>query len=771
VTTLALAAKLLARDKRFSRALIALGLVLTGSLVASAVLISSVQRAVLDGTEADYAGYQTFVQVVRPAGLALLRRSDGVHPTWVTSATLTAAERAAPISLRVSEGRLPLVVIAGRKPEAAGELAVTPEVMDELGVRLNSPIQGETSSGTRLDLQVVGLVVDPRDRSTRAGIMLGELVDQEPTAWLSDDDVFYDPSIAAGLKAGDIRGRTVELLAQDQVGNGISPVLGALRSALPGLSITLVILGAVLTASLVSTQRRHQDGMQAAGMTSSRARRVIRLATIGGLGIASGGAAGAVLLLFWLGRSAVSAAVNQYWLGLGVNWAQLLAIIVLVPPAILLIANALGRLQSSRPRPFMLPVPAWLALLGTGAVLIVLPGLLRSSRELALVGGLLLTLGVAGLAASALAHSRRPVRRRLLTQLVSSAVGPSLLVALVAFALSTYVATTLKSLDFAEGSSTALQPAGSIMIDGTSRRVVNDVVEVYRGVGGRGDLVYELADDRTRPVRVTSAALAECYEKSDAIDPGDLLQSCGPSRTLVPINVVAFSSAIPAGAAVAVDPSLTESGDLGFLYPPDKLGQRWEVEIIRGQAQPRKDLGGNLPAALFPVDSTLAQRLGIKPGGGYGVVLLGLTELPPRRQAEVRYAVSQLAGTAGVSEQRGQDLSGERALVTLVAYAGSALLAAMLWVVGQALLAAFSRTDRSLAAAGASPQYRGRLYAHLLALPVALVAGAVLASRLVASALVPPAPGPFGLLWLLPLVFAVPVLTARWLLTFRHPEV
>lgn len=759
--TAPLAAKLLLRDTRFSTALLTVGLTITGTMAALGILVGSVERAVMDGTEADYANYKSFVQVVNPTALGSVLRSKDLQPTWIAPATVSALERETPVSLRGSKGRLPLVTLGGRKPSAVGEVAVTPAVMAQLGIEQSSKVVVETSAGWRRELQVVGVVVDPRDRSVRTAIVFDQLDDQEPTAWLSDEDVFGDPAIAAALDRGTVRGRTIELLARDQVEHGVNPVVKAIRSALPTIVLALVILGAVLTSSLVATLRRHQESLQAAGMASLKARRVLLTTATAGLFIASVTAALTLSLVAWLAKSVFARLVNQYWLGLGLNWGQLVVLTVLAPIATVLIGTGLARLERIRARPFLIAAKAWVPLLVVGILLIVLPGLIRSNRELAVLGGLLVTVGGAGAATGLLLRTRQRVQRRVLAHFVGSASGPALLVGLMVFSLAAYLATTAKSLEIAEESSAALQPTGSLLVDGVNRQAAKEISAVYSRAGGQDQLVYELASDRPRPVRVTSARLAECYAQSQALDPGDLLEACGPPKTLVPINVIGFSEAVTSRDTVAVDPNLLSPGGIGFLYPPRQAGERWKVEILRTSAQPMKNLGGNLPAALLAPASPLAKRLDVVRGGGYGVVLLGLDRLPPRGQAEVRYAVSQLAGTAGVSETSGVDLSGERALLSLLAFAGSAVIAAVLWAIGQALDAAHSEIMRSLTAAGADRALRRRLHARLLGLPLALVLSGVATGPLVAHALVPPTQGSFGLLWLLPLLFAIPVLLLR----------
>lgn len=764
-----LAVRLLQRDQRFRRALLVIGTMVSGLVVAMMVLTGSVERAVLDGTRADYAGYQSFLQVVHPAGVAALDELPTVRPAWVTAATVTASRRSTPISLRVSEGRLPLVTMEGRKPTTPEEIALTPAVLGDLGTNLGDELQVTTATGAPRRLRVVGTLVDPRDRSVRAGVMHSRLPDQEPTVWLSDDDVFAEPSIQAELEAGSIRGRSVELLARDQLRQGPSPVIRAVRTALPAIFAVVLALGAVLTWSLTRSVDHHVKGLVAAGMADPSARRVVHLAAVLGLGVTAIGAAVLVALTIWLSKSVIDRAVNQYWLGLGLNWPATAAAILLIPLTTMAVVVGLQRISRIGLRVLRASATLVLALVIAGGGLIVLPGVIRAHRELALIGGAILTAGGAGLSAMLLGYSRRRVKGRIASHLVASALGPALLVCVATFCLSTYAATTAKGLDAAEESTGTLQPTGSIMVDGVGRPVVDAVVDVFRDAGGERELLYELADDTTRRVRVTSAGVAACYRSSDVVDPDEVLQRCGPPGTLVPINVVAFSDAVTDETALAIEPALSSGGDAGFLYPPGPSGGRWRTIVVENQAESMPGLGGNLPAALFPPDSELARSLGITRGGGFGVVLFGLDRLPPRRQAEVRYAVAQLAGSAGVSEAQHLDQSGERELLSVVAVAGSAFLGAMLWSIGRILVSTHAETLTRLAALGATRRYRLGIMARILCVPLLLIAWAVAVSRLIAQVLVPVSAGSYGLLWLLPLGAALPVLALLLLVESNQP--
>jgi hypothetical protein len=205
--------------------------------------------------------------------------------------------------------------------------------------------------------------------------------------------------------------------------------------------------------------------------------------------------------------------------------------------------------------------------------------------------------------------------------------------------------------------------------------------------------------------------------RAHVTDLNEVDPSCFPYDSIAPVNIVALSS--EASDALVADPSLIEHGQVGLIVFPSADTGEPRTQEAPALADPL--LGGNMPGAVVPADSTLARSLNLRATDGEFIAFLDFADLPVVSQAQFRSDVARLASAAQVAEEREQYEGAEihLALSRAWSFAGALLLAVLLGFGGAAVVAAQVRLRRAMIDIGCVPRRRRLLAVRVFVPPMA----------------------------------------------------
>jgi hypothetical protein len=613
----------------------------------------------------------------------------------------------------------------------------------------------EVSDAGSATVTVVGVTVTPANRGDTTVGLLSRRLQGPPTGWLTNTPPWTEPDLRQLFDDRRLVGRTTDLLAVDEANGAVPALLAALRFTFPAAALLSACLLAVAIGSLRQGRERDVDALAAAGLDRRRGWQILLVATWATLTAGAVLGAAAALAGLWWGRSVVSAMFAQSWQTVAVPVVDIAIAAVVVPVvacgAAWLVARGgtvvggLGKAPTS-------PRLAVALLVAGGAAWTLMGARVVPPRTiLAYLSGLSIAGGAAIMVWAALTRSRRPALGRTLRHAAAPILALSLVLAVVSFSTAFYAAGQTHRWLATQASSNPLQPAGSLVVSGVSEQSRRTLLREYRAHGGDGALHFALPVETKHTLRVTTTRVVTCFVRSGATDPGQVLGRCAPSRSRVPVNVIALTDA-PASAPVRADATLLARGRVGLL---DFVVPEGTVRATAGvAARPGYGLGGNLPGAVVPAASPFASEWGLVPSGTEVLALLRFDRLQAEDQAYMRGALTRLAPTAQVQELRDRQEDLVVGLANTAAIAGSALVLLIAVVAGQALTTAQRELRQVLGLVGVRRSRRALLGARLYAIPAAVQGLAVLAALVSAwFAGVHDGSG-FGWTWLSPVVVA-----------------
>jgi hypothetical protein len=729
----------LARHRRRPLALVAVAtLTLTAAYATVATITASFHTAVADSVVAEQAGRSHSLLVVNAAaGLPAVERAAGLSPVRDTAGALQAGGGEFPVTTRVTrDAGLPVgVLVEGRYQRSPEEVTVTRAVARDLGVRIGSTVRVTVGDAAPADRAVVGLTVDPADRTAATVVTLDpRLAPADATAWLDDRDTFARPELRDALAERSVTGRTTRLLAADRAAREKVPGLDYAAPALAGLMVA-VLLG--LLAALRSTAGRDVAALEGAGLPRrSGWWLVARLAAAAlVVGTAAGGAAGPAVVA--LARGPVSGRLGQDWQRTTVPVPALLglaATLVLAAGLLVAAVAAAGRwrrrpaattaLRRWRRRPGETGGAAAALKRGSLAALTAAAGLyVLSAVQVLPVGastaaGLLTALCAPAALVRLVGRGGPPATAAVVRRLGAEVVVLATAVSLVAWTTAWYAARETHNAAASDRLSSPYQPSGSLLVLEVPERAAATLVEDYPG---RSVRAFDLPDESASQLRVTGTALLGCLGRSPGADVNQLPQDCYPQLTAAPVNRVLLA---PAGEAeVRADPGLLADGRVGLLR--FQTGTATVTELADTAARPDPQLGGNMPGLVVPAGSALATRLALRPSGGRLVAFLDFADLPGGERARFRAAVSRVAPAAQVAEAGGGSNELARSVAAAVAVGGLALTCLVLSLGGLAVVSAQRRLRRVLSEMGARPDRRRAITLRWILVPAGgLLAGA-----------------------------------------------
>lgn len=718
--------------------------VLTFAAVGVLAVRDSSARAATDAALADQGGRAYALQASSDEASARLAAHDRVAGVAEQRAQVRHAAAEVGVDLRVTtEPSLHLGVLTeGRFPSDSSGLTLSTyaaELLDaEPGdvVRVVDPAEPTAFE----DLVLTGLTVDPSDRQDLTATRVGpDLPSDEVAAWFTDTDPYGTLGLGAPIDAGEIGYRSTASVTEEAAASTPVAVADA-AFAEPGLALlVLVVLGGIVVAA-VPTTRADREGLGAAGWLAGRVWRLYRGVLVGTAlaGVALGTAAVGLLLL--VAKEPVSAVLGEQWQGIDLPWVWVVVLagscVVAIWSGRLLagVARSFGSLVGgSTPTPRRVTAFSLLLLLGGTAVLAVAGIASRSHPPGQLT--LLAPLGAAVVAAALpgivlpLLLARVPPATRSLSQRVTGGLHVvTAVVCVVCVLVGSPTAQTTHDTVVFETTSSAPQPAGSLVVSPVPQAAADELTSAYAAAGGRTVERFRLVEESPASmVRVTGAALLDCMEEAGATDPDTVDPLCFPQDTYAPVNTVAIG---PADLErPAADPGLLDdASDVGLLHftgadatPAGTVG-----------AAPEDGLGGNLPGLVLPQDDPLLGELGLQPAGAELVVLVNHGKLSPEARAELRATVSRLAPTAQVIDASGSsDYERSRGVAAATSLVAGALALGLVLHVGLSVATSNGLARGQLVVLGASGRRRwglavlwvaGTGACLLLTLPLAFLA-------------------------------------------------
>ncbi|GAB3086341.1 hypothetical protein GCM10027215_33630 [Nocardioides zeae] len=634
------------------------------------------------------------------------------------------------------------VLAEGRFPSDASGLTLSTyaaELLDaEIGddVRVVDPVEPTAFE----DLVVTGLTLDPSDREDLTATRVDpDLAPAEVAAWLTDADPYGALGLGARVDAGEIGYRSTASVAEEAAAS--TPVAVADTAfAEPGLALlVLVVLGGIVVAAVPST-RADREGLRAAGWSTGRVWRLYRGVLVGIVlaGVAAGTAVVSLLLL--VARERVSAVLGEQWQGISVPWTWVVLLSGLCSIAIWCgrLAGSAARslsslVGSSTPTPQRVTGFSILLLLGGAAVLAVAGAASRSDPPGQLT--LLAPLGAALVAASLpgivvpLVLARVPPATRSLSQRVTGGLHVvTAAVCVVCVLVGSRTAQTTHDTVVFETTSSAPQPAGSLVVSPVPQAAADELATAYAAAGGSTVERFRLVEESpTAMVRVTGTALPACMEEAGTTDPDAVDPLCFPQDTYAPVNTVAIGAA-DLERPVADPGLLDDASEVGLLH----FSGAAATPVGSVEADADAGLGGNLPGLVLPPGYPLLGELGLRPAGADMVVLVDHGTLPPETRAELRATVSRLAPTAQVVDASGSsDYERSRGVAAATSLVAGALALGLVLLVGLSVATSNGLARSQLVALGASGRRRWGLAALwvagtgvclLLTLPLAFLA-------------------------------------------------
>ncbi|GAA1630749.1 hypothetical protein GCM10009744_18550 [Kribbella alba] len=676
-----------------------------GVLSAITVISASFKAAVQGSIVGAYANQPYVVQVLDGSAEPTLARSGSFQPIWQKTGTAGRGDREVPVELRYTPpgNRVPAVVKTGRAPQVAGEMLISERAAQLLRVDVGDEVTAYRPTPTVL--KVTGISRDAAQRDTAALTFLATPEQDSPaTIWVGTADPFENAQLRAGIEKRQLSARTIRLVASEEAAGAATVVLRPIRYAVQSLAVLSVVLLASLMLLLTRALRRDLDGLRAVGMAG----RSINLLTARAAVVCSlGGAAIGVALSvggLWLGRDFVSRQLNQDWGGVSLQLRATLQLALLVPAAAILLTALVAVISRYGRRFSALPHRlAAIAALGATAssILVIVVGGPFQAAPFYLLTVCLVVTGVAWrLSAVGVGHGTSVVTRTLARSLTPLAM----LAAALVFATTWYSAWNLHTSLASEALWRPAQPAGSLLVNGVGAQGRQAIIEAYQQLGGKRFSRYQLADEQTSTLRVTSPSTVTCLSKAATKNILDVPSFCYSPDQRSPLNIIALSSEAATGA-FQVDTELISNNQVGLL----DIGVPSGTITYAGTtpATPSSELGGYMPGAVLSPASPIAVKHHLRPTGYEFLVLLDMSNLTPDNQAQLRSTIRRSAGAAQVAEDTGfVDETGQRQLSSMAALIGFGVAALFIGGLGVAFVGSHASIRRLLRDLGLTKRRR-----------------------------------------------------------------
>ncbi|MDQ1104805.1 hypothetical protein [Nocardioides zeae] len=598
--------------------------VLTFAAVGVLAVRDSSARAATDAALADQGNRAYALQASSDEASARLAADDRVAGVAEQRAQVRHAGAEVSADLRVTTGSsLHLGVLTdGRFPTDSSGLTLSTYAAELLDAEPGDVVRvvDPTEPTAFEDLVLTGITIDPSDREDLTVTRVDpDLPASEVAAWFTDTDPYGALGLGAQIDAGKIGYRSTASVAEEAAAS--TPVAFADAAyAEPGLALlVLVVLGGIVVAA-VPTTRADREGLRAAGWSAGRVWRLYRgvlvMTTLSGVAVGTA----AVSLLLLVAREPVSAVLGEQWQGIDVPWVWVVVLAGLCVVAVwsgrLLggAARSLGSLAgSSTPTPRRVTGFSLLLLLGGTTVLAVAGIASRSDPPGQLT--LLAPLGAAVVAAALpgivlpLVLARVPPATRTLSRRVTGGLHVvTAVVGVVCVLVGSRTAQTTHDTVVFETTSSAPQPAGSLVVSPVPQGAADELASAYAAAGGRTLERFRLVEESpTSMVRVTGPALLACMEEAGTRDPDAVDPLCFRQDTYAPVNTVAIGSADL--ERPAADPGLLDDvSEVGLL----RFAGAEATPAGTVEADPEDGLGGNLPGLVLPPDDPLLGELGLR---------------------------------------------------------------------------------------------------------------------------------------------------------------
>jgi hypothetical protein len=695
------------------------------------VLQASVGVAAEQAVSADTGGRDYAIQVLdRQRALSVVAQRTDLLPLIDGTGRIATANAESPANLRtVGNAGANLGLLAeGQYPTTPGEVTISSAVADALSLNVGDDASVVDSTGERQPIRVAGITSSPANATDVTVVRLIDRLDpSEATLFLTETNVFDDQELGPLLNERLLKGRTVEVLAEDQASATRTALLALLSYAGTAVSVTAICLLLALLALLVPKARRDVQALQASGMAPVRSWRIVGSAAVVAVVVGTVLGIGLTVAAIALGRAYISGLLGQDWQTVQASWGALFGYAVGVPFAIFLVVFAFPSVASGERRRHLprigLSTRVAVGLLIFCTLVLSLTLLRVAPVQAGAWSGALAAFAIpvllARLSGIGTARSEGKVVR-----VVTDALMPVMMVtALLTWITTSYTAGAAHNAISMRDSSAVAQPSGSMLVFEVPSVSGQALRDQYRQLGGKRVATYALPDETRSQLRAASVSIVDCMKRAGLTNPDMVDSSCVPDDSSSPVNIVALS---PAGSETAADPSLVEQGRLGLLtFTPQSEGQA--VRIDETPAVENSLLGGNMPGAVIAADSPLAKTFDLRPSDGELIAFLDFAELPAQAQAQFRSDITRLAGAAQVAEERNQ-YSGVAiyfALSRAWAAAGSFLLLVLLGFGGATVISAHARLRRTLIDVGSQPRRHRLLVTRIFATMLATIVVAI----------------------------------------------
>lgn len=746
-------------------------LLLVGFLVSSAVafagaLVDSSETAVRVGLEADHAGRPYSVQAGKARSARLLAEQPGIEPVRDQPVALVRAGLRTTGLLRVAGTDLPFgVLLEGRRPRSTGEVTVSEAIRLDLGLDVGDELGIESSAGsgsTTSTRSVVGVTVDPADRSTRTVVGLGRVAPTEATIWLASADPYANPALTREL---DLRAMTytpVASVAEERRGD-LPPTILALRHLPLALGLLLGAVGIGILGTAAPRAVRDATALQSAGLSPRQSWRAIVAVASACVIIGEVAGLAAVGGATELARHRLGALFGQYWTSAGVPTDVVVAVLgtsaVLAVISPWLVRRVHARV--TRRTRFSWRVSLWTRVaaglvLATGAVLLGWAALgerVAAPEEVVLIApgaavvvGIALPIAASGLVGAGCGAATTKAVRIMLGLMLPAVVGVAALTT-----VSGVVASRVHhQADVETQRLGTIQAPGSLLLHEVPDDAAAAIVAEFEELGGSDVTQFLLPDERTSQGRVTQPGVIECVRESKIDKLFDVPLGCYDSPS-APVSLIAASAGAQRDALAA--PDLIRDGKVGILRLRSGTDQIESAMLLR--ARPDPALTGDLPGLVVPRRFGPTGEIPLSSGGTRMVVLRDFGALSPVEQSRMRATVARLASAAQVLDSSQGDVpSRRRSAVAAGSLAAAAIAFAVMLMAGVGAVLGSRRVAGGLDAVGAGPKFRRGLVVRLMAVPVVslLASIAVVALSNTASRA---APGTsFGPTWPVPAIAA-----------------
>lgn len=758
--------------RRHLGALLSLGLVAALFVVGVAVIHDSALAAIEESVRADQGQGRYVVQAGDSTAMGVLAAQEDFTPVVIERGQVVLGDLLSPAVIRTVETGLPFGVLReGRHATASGEATITTATSADLDAATGDTLSLLFTEGRQRSVRVVGITVFPADRDRRSVTTVDSSVSLElVTTWLTSADPYSVVALDPYFEVRTATSRSVDSLAEDAVANPPREirVLAGVPSALTALMLVVIVTGVAL---LVPVAQRDINTLVAAGMSSGRAWRMYTGIGFGAVlaGVLVG--AGVAIAGIYILRGSASGLYGQDWTGvqLPVDIVLLLVSIVavlalvadrLVARAHQLARRVVGSIQKtgSTDRRRRIPVGGLVALsVGaamTGYVLWarhgsepsvlpwpVLPGIALIAASLPLIIRSLSTLGLG------------PGARAVVAEVSSRFKTIAFVAVAIAAITGTFAAATYHDANILERDAAPLQPPGSYVIEAVPNAALETLLTTYQEEGGSNAVTFDLVEQSSTILRVTSPRLLECMSEAGTLNPREVEQdpSCESQETRTPINTVALDTN---GNRTLADQGLVEQGRVGLLAFERATGTVSSTSRI--STEPSDILGGILPGLVVPAGGPVAEEYGLVPTGHSVVALLDYDTLDPPSRSRVRGAAAQLAPAALTADATlAGDYDRERARANTVAIIGATLVLLIMVLGGTAVALGHERTRRTLVEIGAPYPFRSKLAFRWLALVLVSFVVCIPITMLGTEILSLSGSESYGLTWILPSLIGI----------------